>query len=463
MPDPFLAARGEEVSLYALQFPEGGGNASIVEANWSSPGLTITPPGASWQWVKHTAPLAAGPYVVTATKKADSSLTAQLTVTVPWTLKLLGAESSFVRTDAAGNVYVAGTTKNQLGAVSTNGATRGYLAKYDAAGMLQWKELIGSTDTLNVFSMAVDPGGNVYLAGAFSGTLDGQDGGAGGSAMALKFDTHGGRQWVKTLKDGSDPTGGKLMAVALDATGNLRVAGRDVANSLMVAKLDANGNQAWLKRPGPKITSDTLGLAVDASGNAHAAAVVTSNYSTYNAQIATYEPDGDAAGTLSFNVPATSDTITALAMDGNALYVGGITSGSMDGAASGAQKDGYVRKLDLDGQVLWTHQFHTASKDEVRALALATDGSVYVVGSTSGSLASHAGSDDQFFAKLPGGGGSPIFLRQLGTANQDLGSSVHVAGDRIFVTGMMYGPYEGYPGGATKHLIQLFNPTGVRQ
>ena len=47
-------------------------------------------------------------------------------------------EASGVATDAAGNVYLAGTTDGSLGGVNGGGADA-WVAKYDTAGHVLWK------------------------------------------------------------------------------------------------------------------------------------------------------------------------------------------------------------------------------------------------------------------------------------------------------------------------------------
>ena len=99
------------------------------------------------------------------------------------------AATSAVVADAYGNTYVGGTfngtadmdpTAGTSNLVSA-GAADGFVAKYDAAGNLQWALKIGSTGADAVKGLAVDAT-NIYVLD-FTGTID-PGGGAGADMVA---------------------------------------------------------------------------------------------------------------------------------------------------------------------------------------------------------------------------------------------------------------------------------------
>lgn len=131
-----------------------------------------------------------------------------------------GIENSTLRdisSDASGNSYVTGT-------VITEGYSEIFIAKYDAAGNLQWIKAGngGGHYGNNSYSISVDAQGNAYITGTFSG-------------------------------------------VAEFGTESLRSQG--VAN-MFIAKYDANGNLAWVKQAkGNDYESQVHGKEITFDGN----------------------------------------------------------------------------------------------------------------------------------------------------------------------------------------------------
>src|SRR5205823_11723914 len=105
---------------------------------------------------------------------------------------------------------------------------------------------------------------------------------------------------------------------------------------------------------------------------------------------------GGVQWTQQFGSPA-FDAANGVALDGTGAYVVGHTLGALPGEQSSGGPDAFVRKYDLSGNVLWTHQFGTAAFD--LGIELAADGTgVYVTGWTLGALPgqSNSGRVDTF-------------------------------------------------------------------
>ena len=68
-----------------------------------------------------------------------------------------------------------------------------------------------------------------------------------------------------------------------------------------------------------------------------------------------------------------------ISADESAIYVAGITRGTLPGQTSEGGLDGFIRKYDADGVEEWTRQFGTSDTDMVNGIA-AGDSGVYVTG-----------------------------------------------------------------------------------
>lgn len=120
------------------------------------------------------------------------------------------------------------------------------------------------------------------------------------------------------------------------------------------------------------------------------------------------------------------DQGTGIAVDdqGNVVIVG-ISNGSLAGAALGSY-DAFVRKLDANGDVVWTRQFGTERADHAVAVALDGDGGIFVVGRTAGALAGPSNGEVDAFVRKYDRSGGVAWTRQFGTADWDHAYAVAV-------------------------------------
>jgi hypothetical protein len=141
------------------------------------------------------------------------------------------------------------------------------------------------------------------------------------------------------------------------------------------------------------------------------------------------------------------DAATSVVLDaeGN-IYVAGNTAGDLEGANFG-KGDGFVRKYNSAGQVLWTRQIGTRQSDVLSAIALGPEGQLFGVGYTLGTFSDQPvlGGSDAFLIQLRPDG-SEVWVRQFGTAEIDTALGLTVAeGGEVFVAGKTYGELNGAP------------------
>ena len=163
--------------------------------------------------------------------------------------------------DGDGNVYVVGQTASQ-GA----GGDDVLLAKYDAAGVIQWQRSLGGTGLDQGYGIAVDASGDVYVTGYTASQ------GAGGDDLLLaKYNTNGAIQWQRSLGGGLSDRG---FGIAVDESGNVYVTGRTNSqgagnDDALIAKYNTSGTIQWQRSLGGTGFETARGIAVDASGNVY--------------------------------------------------------------------------------------------------------------------------------------------------------------------------------------------------
>ena len=306
----------------------------------------------------------------------------------------ISGEASSVATDAAGNVYLAGTA-NSPGLASGGfqdtllsvGGGNAFLVKFNANGKRLWATYYGGTIGTWATSVATDAAGNVYLSGTtqdtvgiaspggflntFQGNKVGNQNPPAFDAFLVKFDANGNRLWA-TYYGGTNGTYGDR--VATDTAGNVIMSGttedtigiaspggfrntfqypkvRGIFPSFndFLVKFDANGNRLWA-------TYYTL-IGNNSLGTAIANAIAT-----------------DIAGNVYLASSTNSDT--------------GIASGGFQNNIGG-QWDAFLVKFDANGNRLWATYYAGAlslnNGYPTLGLSVATDafGNVYMCGGTS--------------------------------------------------------------------------------
>ena len=341
------------------------------------------------------------------------------------------AEGFSVATDAAGNVYLAGITNDSTGIAAggfqdtLGGGIDGFLVKFDASGNRLWATYYGGLYQDQVFSVATDAAGNVYLAGTTSSPTGIASGGfqdtllaAAGDAFLVKFDANGNRLWATYYGGSIGATGN---SVATDAAGNVYLAGT-TADSTGIAsggfqntcgggqdaflvKFDTNGNRLWATYYGGSGAEWGNSVATDAAGNVYLAGTTTSTDSIaaggfknifgrgfWDSFLVKFDANGNRLWATYYGGMFDNGNSVATDAAGN-VYLAGTTTDSTGIASGGFQNtfgggldllygDAYLVKFDANGNRLWA-TYYGGSGDEI-GNSVATDaaGNVYLAGLT---------------------------------------------------------------------------------
>lgn len=204
--------------------------------------------------------------------------------------------------DGAGDLWIGGHLGFGAIDLETDGAPMkvGNAGGYDALllrvnrrGDFTWVGNFGDWRDQQIHDVAVDPFGDVWLVGAFDGTMN-FDGGSVQSAVSegaqedmfvVKLDAHGEFRWGRVYGDESDQ---RLLRVAIDAAGNGHVFGEYAGTiegladaplvatdtNLVAAKLDPDGVVVWVKDWPCEGTCDLESAALDPAGQSIVSASV---------------------------------------------------------------------------------------------------------------------------------------------------------------------------------------------
>lgn len=355
----------------------------------------------------------------------------------PWQAIQFGTSMSEygndVAVDAEGNTYMAGTIYNgSLYPGAGRGRYDAYLLKRNRVGQQMWVRQIGTSLDEWGYSVALDAAGNVYLGGTSNGSLYAPLAGVTDSFLA-KFDNQGAFVWGRQFGTAL-PTPASTITYDIAAspagdvyltgftTGNL--AGASGKNDIILVKYDTAGNRLWTLQKGTNQHDHARSVAVAANGDVIVGADSGGRMFGYNPSLYFYPYDivvmrFSPAGDLVWGMQTGStvkDEGQAVALDsaGNVI-IAAATNGTLGGPMLGTY-DVALLKYDSAGTLLWTRKFGTSAVDWGYGVATDANGDIYVTGQTSGSLTGTKTTPAGFYITKYDRNGNFVWVEEAGAS-----------------------------------------------
>lgn len=208
--------------------------------------------------------------------------------------QLGGADDEYItaiETDASNNIYTtgafAGVTDFDPDDVSTfeltsNGATDVFVSKLDVDGNFEWAVSFGRSEGDFGISVAIDPSGNIYLAGQYEDLDTSGD----YSIFIIKLDSDGNQIWEWELLDSTTGIASgynTVNSIITDAAGDIYFSGTfkgivdfdplgtgfDLTEpDNFICKLNPSGGLIWAKSLGlAGYNCDASSMSIDINGN----------------------------------------------------------------------------------------------------------------------------------------------------------------------------------------------------
>lgn len=174
-----------------------------------------------------------------------------------WVRTFAGPGASYdnpvaISTTAKGKVVISG-----VGLVGSD--TNILTAQYSASGAFEWSAFYSSPGdhSESVNAMAVDPDGNIFLAGRLVG--DGNDFGV------IKYDRLGNEKWVRKVKGALSEGSDDARAISVDSDGDIvafgSLQGSNGLSDFFTLKLNQLGQKEWQAKGGV-VDSDEIGTSM---------------------------------------------------------------------------------------------------------------------------------------------------------------------------------------------------------
>jgi uncharacterized delta-60 repeat protein len=318
--------------------------------------------------------------------------------------------------DSAGNIYVTGNSEG-------SGTNCDYATvKYDSNGNEKWvARYDGSSGTDKPKAIAVDSNSNVYVTGYGNYLYD---------YITVKYDENGNEQWVATYNRGERDV---AYDIAVDGNGNVYVTGyshhASTQKDYATVKYDSDGNEQWAAIYDGSASDDDIakGIVVDGSGNIY----VTGQSQGSNDDYATvkYDSDGNEIWATRYDGSGGADVPSCIALDGDGnVYV--------TGQSQNSNSDYATVKYDSSGNEEWVARYdgEAGGSDVARALALDSEGNVYVTGASE-----VANAKPNYVTIAYDSDGNELWdnpVSYSGPVNRDYANAIAVNADgHVFVTG----------------------------
>jgi hypothetical protein len=317
--------------------------------------------------------------------------------------------STGVSVDLSGNAYVTGWTRGALGGVSA-GQDDAFLIKYDPLGNHIWTRQMGTSGVDQSNAVSADRLGNIYIAGTTDGNLAGTSAG-GNDAFVAKYDANGDVLWTRQL----GTSGGEFgYGISADGLGNVYLAGA-TTGSLMgtsagnrdpfLTKYDASGNLLWTRQFGTGSDDVCYSVSADSLGNIFVTGLTAGPLAgTYlggsDAYLIKYDASGNLVWKRQVATPSDDEGHSVSVDQLGGVYMAGYTQGTL-GSVHVSGYDSFISHYDAAGNLLWTHEMGTAATDLSFGVSANGLGNVFLSGYTEGSIAgTSAGDWDTFVVKF---------------------------------------------------------------
>ncbi len=355
----------------------------------------------------------------------------------------------------------------------------GYVIEYSGDHLSsdpnEWVRFVGAGGDDRVYAINRGSNGVLWGSGTTSGSVGGNVSQGQEDYILVKLDASGTIQLTQqngSLNGGVDES----FASAIDASGNVYVTGYSgvFANQAhggvtdaFISKYTSTGQLAWIRTFGGQWADMGRAMAIGGNGNIYITGSSDDSYTGYdtpldpNSYLAIYSPLGEKIKyqTLGFSSGDLGYAIGA-AKDGS-VYIGGAVSGTVAGV-SAQGVDGYLAKYTSTGEQVWVKLIGTADREEIHALTTDDTGAIYVAGLAEGTLGgNNLGGNDGFIAKYSPSG-ERLWVSHFGSSGPDHVTSMVIGSDGlIYVAGDAEGAFQGQAAlGKADAYVVAFNASG---
>ena len=346
-----------------------------------------------------------------------------------------------------------------------------------------WTRQFGTMLEDTGYGISSDNANDIIVSGITLGDLDGENNIGGVDVFITKYNSDTTRVWTRLIgSSGADHGRG----VAADSNDNIYIAGYTLgalfdgmatggASDAFLSKFDSSGNRLWTRLISSTEQEEAFALAVDSADNIYVGGRTTgdlngeTNTSGWDAFIVKYDSDGIRLWTRLLGTTG-SEAVTDLDFDNsNNIFLVGRTDGVLGVDPSPGDPvvnfDVFVSRFNPDGALQWVTQLGTSCADLSGGLTASNASTIYISGKIFQCAFpgnSALGGYDAFVGALDLNGNSQ-WIRQFGTSNYD--SALDIVADSsgsAYVTGYIDSVYFSGDNEGKDIFLAKYDSTGAQ-
>lgn len=351
-------------------------------------------------------------------------------------VQILGSDRDETLIDLAqnkrGEFVIVGTTDGAIDGYP-NRLSDAFVAKYDRDGNKQWVVRFGTPQDDLATAVAISDDGAVWVSGDTYGGMEGNVNKGERDGFLAKFSATGVQQWIVHI---STEVVERARGLAVDARGIATVVGTTYGEfpgfsnaaklrEAWITQIDGNGKQLWLQQFGSDKEDTVVDVSVDEDGNSTICGYTDSVigqefFGVRDAFIGKFTSSGDKSWIYQFGTSSTDICYGLWVDSSDNIFAVGVTEGTISGDKNFGSQDGWILKLDQDGNLQWATQVGTSGEDGLAKVTTNSVGQVIVGGVSKGDLtnAVSVGGFDAVLFVLDADG-REVGKRMFGTVSND--------------------------------------------
>lgn len=249
-----------------------------------------------------------------------------------------------VASDGNGGAMVAGVTDAEIGGVSAGNADA-FLAHYDRDGEELWIRQFGTSGVDSALAAVSDAAAGAFVAGVTTGAFTGTNAGAH-DVFLVRFSGEGEQLWARQFgAAGTD----QVFDLAPDGSGGVFVAGSTRGNlgganagrsDAFIAHYDAMGNQIWIEQFGSVGFDAATAITYDGHGGALVSGITYADLGgAYagggDAFLAHFDREGRQISIRQFGSAERDEPLGMISDRETMVSVVGFTTGDLSGSNAG--------------------------------------------------------------------------------------------------------------------------------
>jgi Secretion system C-terminal sorting domain len=367
-----------------------------------------------------------------------------------------------VDTGATGTMYAAGFIRSRSGEYIMQYpgpdvlSPDAWIVKYNRHGVIEWQKCFGGTNPDEFFDVKATPDGGVIAVGR-SGSTDGNitNNKGGEDIVVAKYDAAGNLQWNKnygtTLLDGARtitlmPDGSYVLGCYSNGNNTDLIGGKG-GRDIWLIQISATGTIIRKKNFGGSSEDDVYDVKIynndrwvltGSTGSINGD--VTGNHGSTDAWVVKLNADWSIIKQKCFGSTGQDIGNGIVVLPGGFAVAARVNANNGDVTGLKGGYDGFMIKTDTSFNIIWSKTYGGSSNDYFSALILTPDGNLMATGETSsidGDISTNAGLSDAWLLKMDTTAGGIVWSKTFGGNRADRASDMLLWGnDDYLFTGM---------------------------